>query len=176
MPPKRPSSFRNWFGTRSRKTKLGIGCGTIIAALLLCICAASAYGSANVATTITPTPTKGQAAILNSPTVNIPTGTPTQKPTPIPTKKPTQTPTQKPQPKSIAQQINDIVLNAGMLGTGITNVYGSDSDPKSVLVKDNIGDGNLTNSLTVGEIHLECFDAQKALWTSNVASYISYLI
>ena len=104
-PPKRPSGFRHWFRTRSRNTKIGLGCGTIIAALLLCICAASAYGSANVATTPTPTPTTGQAAILNTPTANIPTDTPTlpptptQKPTPTPTLKPTPTPTLKPTPK-----------------------------------------------------------------------------
>lgn len=75
-PPQRPSGFKHWFRTRSRKTKIGLGCGTLIAALLLCICAATAYGSTTVATTNTPTPV------------------PTQKPTPIPTLKPTP----KPQP------------------------------------------------------------------------------
>jgi hypothetical protein len=96
-PPKRTSGFRHWFRMRSRNTKIGLGCGTIIAALLLCICAASAYGSANVATTLTPTPTTGNVTILNSPTVNIPTDTPTLAPTP--TQKPTPIPTLKPSPK-----------------------------------------------------------------------------
>jgi hypothetical protein len=100
QPPKRASGFRHWFRTRSRRTKIGLGCGTIIAALLLCICAASVYGSTTVGTIPTPTPTTGHVTILNPPTVNIPTETPTlppsptQKPTPIPTVKPTS----KPQP------------------------------------------------------------------------------
>src|SRR6266480_1477461 len=51
-PPKQPSGFRHWLRTRSRKTKLSLGCGTILAALLLCIGAASVYGSTTVATTL----------------------------------------------------------------------------------------------------------------------------
>src|SRR6266513_504487 len=65
VPPTRPSGFRNWFHTRSRRTKVGIGCGTILAALLLCICAASVYGSSTVGTRVTPTPTTGHVATLN---------------------------------------------------------------------------------------------------------------
>jgi hypothetical protein len=93
-PQRRPSGFRNWFRTRSRNTKIGLGCGTIIAALLLCICAVSVYGR-TVGTTLTPTPTTGNVTILNTPTDRpTPLPTPTQKPTPIPTPKPTP----KPQP------------------------------------------------------------------------------
>jgi len=84
-PPRRPSGIGHWFRTRSRNTKIGLGCGTIIAALLLCICAASAYGSSTVATTLTPTPTTGHVTILNPPTVNITTDTPTLAPTQAPT-------------------------------------------------------------------------------------------
>ena len=91
------------------------------------------------------------------------TGTSTGNPTPAPTSVPTATPT----PKSVAQQVHDLVSNAGMLGK-TTTTYGYTDNPKAVIVKDNIGDGNLTNSLTVGEIHLECFNAQKALWTSHL--------
>jgi hypothetical protein len=55
VPPKKPIGFRNWFRTRSSKTKLGLG--LIIVALLLCIFAVYAYGSSIVATKITPTAT-----------------------------------------------------------------------------------------------------------------------
>jgi hypothetical protein len=92
-PPKRPSGFRYWFRTRSRNTKIGLGCGTLIAALLLCICAASAYGSTNVATTLTPTPTTGHVTILNPSTVTPTlTQTPTKQPSPTSTPKPTSRP------------------------------------------------------------------------------------
>jgi hypothetical protein len=99
--PRRPSGFRNWFSTRSRKSKIGLRYGIMIAAFLLCICAASACGSNNLATTPTPTPTTGHVTILDTPTVNIPTDTPTLPPTPMPTptRKPTPTPTLKPTPK-----------------------------------------------------------------------------
>ena|SRR5438874_1738256 len=111
QPPKRSSGFRHWFRTRSQKTKLGLGCGTIIAALLLCVCAASAYGSSTVATTLTPTPTTGHVTILNPPTVNIPTDTPTLNPTP--TQKPTPIPTLKPTPKPTVQPTNGLAVTYG---------------------------------------------------------------
>jgi hypothetical protein len=92
-PPNKPSGFRRWFRTRSRKAKIVLGCGTIIAALLLCIGATSAYGSATVASTPTPTPTTGIASIQATPTdTPTPYPTPTQQPTPIPTIAPTPTP------------------------------------------------------------------------------------
>jgi len=53
--PKRPTGFRNWFGARSLKTKVGFG--FIIVALLLCIFAIYVYGSSIQATKITSTPT-----------------------------------------------------------------------------------------------------------------------
>jgi hypothetical protein len=78
-PPKPPSGFRHWLRTRSRNTKIGLGCGTLIGALLICICAASAYGSSTVATTLTPTPTTGHVTILNPPTVNTTTASSSQQ-------------------------------------------------------------------------------------------------
>jgi hypothetical protein len=101
-------------------------------------------------TTTSPTPTaQATQAVQEQPTVD------------------TSQPTATPQPKSIAQQVNDLVGNAGMLGQ-VSTTYGYTDNPKAVVVKDNIGDGNLTNALTVGEIHLECFNAQKALWTAHL--------
>jgi hypothetical protein len=55
VPPKRTSGFKNWFRTRSQKTKLGLG--LIIVALLLSIFAVYTYGSSVVATKVTPAPT-----------------------------------------------------------------------------------------------------------------------
>jgi len=102
QPPKPPSGFRHWLRTRSRNTKIGLGCGTLIAALLLCICAASAYGSSTVATTLTPTPTATAttAAISQAIPTDTPTIAPTDTPTPIPTLKPT--PTQPPTQPTVA--------------------------------------------------------------------------
>jgi hypothetical protein len=95
-PPQSSSGFRHWLRTRSRNTKIGLGCGTLIAALLLCICAASAYGSSTIGTTSTPTqtPTATTAVISQAIPTDTPTIAPTDTPTPIPTLKPTP----KPQP------------------------------------------------------------------------------
>lgn len=96
-------------------------------------------------------------------------------PTPTDTPIPTQAPTAKPKPKTMNQQLNDIVQHAGLLGNVSPPTYGGiyTTSDKSVAVGDYVGQGDLTNGLTVQEIKLECFDAQKALWTSGVASKIS---
>jgi hypothetical protein len=161
--PKRPSGFRQWFRTRSRKTKLGIGCGTIIAALLLCICAASVYGSATVATTLTPTPSTGHAAILNSPTRNIPTETPTLSPTP--TQKPTPVPTQAPTtitkvPVHPDSSIQDAAQgwSHGVANSGVNN---------GIVWVTDVGAWNANpNDYTWGvpTIQMDCFNIQQAIW------------
>ncbi len=88
---------------------------------------------------------------------------------------PPPSPTPKPQPESMVQQLNDIIQHAGLLGNVSPPTYGAlySTSDKSVAVGDYIGQGNLTNGMTVQEIKLECFDAQKALWTSGVASKLS---
>ena len=102
--------------------------------------------------------------------------TPSASATPTPTDTPilTQAPTAKPRPKTMDQQLNDIVQHAGLLGN-VSSPYGAkyNASDKSVTLGDYIGQGNLTNGMTVQEIKLECFTAQKAIWTSGVAAHIS---
>ncbi len=100
-PQRRPSGIWQWYKSRTRRVKISIGCGTILAVLLLFACIGTAVGSVNLATQSTPTPTTPphQAAILVSPTVTtIPTPTPSPTPTPKPAIAPTHTsqPTQPP--------------------------------------------------------------------------------
>ena len=73
MPPKKPAGFRNWFGTRSLKTKLGFG--LIIVALLLCIFAVYIYGSSTQGTKLPSTSnTTGSTVTAASPgATNAPT-------------------------------------------------------------------------------------------------------
>ncbi len=98
-PPKRQSGIWQWYTSRTKKVKLSIGCGTIIAVLLFFSCIGSAVGSLNLVSTPTPTPTAAQAAVIVSPTAtDLPSPTPTQKPTPTPTPRPTIAPTHQPQP------------------------------------------------------------------------------
>jgi hypothetical protein len=94
-PPRRQSGIWQWYKSRTRKVKISIGCGTILAVLLLFACIGTAVGSVNLATQSTPTPTtpSHQAAILVSQAVS-----PTLTPTPSPTPKPTIPPTHAPQP------------------------------------------------------------------------------
>jgi hypothetical protein len=99
-PPRRQSGLWQWYKSRTKKVKLSIGCGTILAILLFFSCIGTAIGSVNLATQSTPTPTTPpqQAAILVSPTATfVPTPTPTQTPTSKPT--PTQTIAPTPTPK-----------------------------------------------------------------------------
>jgi hypothetical protein len=102
-PPRRQTEIWQWYKSRTKKVKLSIGCGAILAVLLFFSCIGTAVGSVNLATQSTPTPTtpNNQAALLVSPTVTqVPTltPTPTQKPTPTPTPKPTIAPTHPPLP------------------------------------------------------------------------------
>jgi hypothetical protein len=99
-PPRRQTGIWQWYNSRTKKVKLSIGCGTILALLLLFSCIGTAVGSVNLATQLTPTPPQ-QAAILVSPSVThepTPSSTPTHKPTPTPTPKPTLVPTHPPLP------------------------------------------------------------------------------
>ena len=109
QPPRKRTSLGGWYKSRTRKMKLGIGCGTIIAVLLFFTCIGTAIGSRNLAPTPTPTAPSGQAAVISSPTptripsptpvpTHKPTLTPTHEPTPTPTPKPTSAPTHAPQP------------------------------------------------------------------------------
>ena len=114
QPPQQPKR-RNpwqWYKSKGRSAKLGIGCGTLLVALVLCVCSLAAYGSTLQAQkAVQPTPTTnnnigGIATTATTPTPLLtrltatatmaPTSTPTAEPTP--TAKPTQKPTPKPQP------------------------------------------------------------------------------
>lgn len=98
-PPRKRTGLWGWYKTRTRRMKIGLGCGTLIAVILFFSCIGSAIGSSNLASTPTPTPTSGQAAFIISPTATqIPTPVPTHKPTPTPTPKPTLVPTHAPVP------------------------------------------------------------------------------
>ncbi len=98
-PPRKRPGLWGWYKTRTRKMKIGLGCGTIIAILLFFACIGTAIGSNNLAAPPTPTPTAtlGQAAVIISPTATLkpsPTLVLTQKPTIAPThaSQPTQPP------------------------------------------------------------------------------------
>jgi hypothetical protein len=97
--PSRNRGLRGWYASKTRKVKLGLGCGTLIAVLLLFSCIGSAIGSNNLASTPTPTATSGQAALIISPTAtHTPIPILTHNPTPTPTAKPTIAPTHAPLP------------------------------------------------------------------------------
>jgi hypothetical protein len=103
LPPRRQTGIWQWYKSRTKKVKLSIGCGTILALLLFFLCIGTVVGSVNLASQSTPTPTtpNNQAAILVSPSVThvlTPSPTPTQKPTPTSTPKPTIAPTHTPLP------------------------------------------------------------------------------
>ncbi len=80
---------------------------------------------------------------------------------------PTVKPIAKLKPLTLDQRINQIVQNSGITGKIIKSLYNFDPGSNYELVEDDIGDGNLTNSLTVEEIYSECFTIQKALWTQE---------
>lgn len=98
-PPKRQSGIRQWYKSRTKKVKISIGCGIILAVLLFFSCIGTAVGSVNLATQSTPKPTTQphQAAILVSPAVTA-TPTPTSPSTPTPKPTSTLTPSQTPTP------------------------------------------------------------------------------
>src|SRR5437879_4101085 len=70
-PPRRQSGIWQWYKSRTRKVKISIGCGSILALLLFFSCIGTAVGSVNLATQSTPTPTTPpqQAALLVSPSI-----------------------------------------------------------------------------------------------------------
>jgi hypothetical protein len=96
-PPKRQSGIWQWYKSRTKKVKISIGCGAILAVLLLFACIGTAVGSVNLATQSTPTPTtqSNQAAI---PASSVVTTLPTPTPSSIPSPTQTPTPTHAPQP------------------------------------------------------------------------------
>jgi hypothetical protein len=91
-------------------------------------------------------------------TSNNPAAAPVSTSTTVPAAaKPTVKPTQ---PPTLDQRIHALVYGAGTVGhiTEITR------DSQFVTIKENAAD-NLTNSLIVGGIKMDCFAIQKALWT-----------
>jgi hypothetical protein len=100
-PLRRQSGIWQWYKSRTKKGKLSIGCGAILAVLLFFSCIGTAVGSVNLATQSTPSPTppSNQAAILTSPTVPpLPTSTLSPTPPSTPTPQPAIAPTYVPQP------------------------------------------------------------------------------
>lgn len=97
-PLRRQTGIWQWYKSRTKKVKLSIGCGTILALLLFFSCIGTAIGSVNLATQSTPTPTSpsNQVAVTSPIVSNQPTPTPTNTPTPTP--KPTIAPTHAPLP------------------------------------------------------------------------------
>jgi hypothetical protein len=130
---------------RKRRTWLWIILGSLV--LLSIIGALSNYSSSQSSTTTTSAPTSIPT------TGSVPTSAPTQK------------------PESIGQQINDIVQNAGLSGKNIQSMYNVAGD-KYEKIQEDIGDGNLTNGMTVIQIQNDCFMVQQALWT-KMASHLS---
>jgi len=99
-PPKRPSGIMQWYQSRTKKMKLVIGCGAILALLLFFSCIGTAVGSVHLATPSAPTPTTStnQAAVTSPVVRNQPT--PPLTPPPHQTPKPIITPTHAPLPTS----------------------------------------------------------------------------
>jgi hypothetical protein len=90
FPPPRKPGLWQWYKSRTKKVKLSIGYGTILAVLLFFSCIGIAVGSVHLATQSTPTPTttNNQAAKPVSPTatqIPSPSPTSTQKLAPIST-------------------------------------------------------------------------------------------
>ena len=105
-PRGRKRGMWGWYQTKSRKTKVGIGCGTLIALIVFFSLIGTAIGSTNTTTPPTPTPTNKQAAVVVTPTeaatqqATNPTVTITVKPQPTTTPKsqPTVQSTPRPTP------------------------------------------------------------------------------
>src|SRR5437016_4512555 len=48
IPPQQPQKRRSlwqWYRSKGRFTKLGLGCGSLFLVLMLCVCSLAAYGS-----------------------------------------------------------------------------------------------------------------------------------
>lgn len=100
FPPRRQSGIWQWYKSRTKKVKLSIGCGMILAVLLFFSCIGTAVGSVHLAPPSTPTPTSpsNQVAVTSPIVNNQPTPTPTNTPTLTPTPKPTIAPIPTPTP------------------------------------------------------------------------------
>ena len=103
-PPKRRNVWQ-WYKSKGRFAKLGIGCGSLLIVLMICTFSLAAYGSTlppQKADQPTPTTNNGTSQIATTaktPTTLVVSSTvkPTEAPTP--TAKPTPKPTPKPKPK-----------------------------------------------------------------------------
>ena len=99
QPPKRRNLWQ-WYKSKGRFAKLGIGCGSLLFLLMLCTCSLAAYGSTlPKQKAVQPAPTTnnnigGIVTTASTPLPASPTATPTEAPTPTP--KPTATPIPKP--------------------------------------------------------------------------------
>lgn len=72
-------------------------------------------------------------------------------------------------PSSIEQQMLALA-QAQALGTDLTSTY--DSNTESLVITEKIS-GALSNDTLVSNMHVECFDIQKALWTNSIRIYLS---
>ena len=63
LPQQRQSGYRNWYRTRSRKMKFGLGCGTLMAVLLFFSCIGTTLGSGHLVPAPQPTLTLLQAML-----------------------------------------------------------------------------------------------------------------
>src|SRR5258708_15355821 len=129
QPTKRSNPWQ-WYKSKGRFAKLGLGCGSLIIVLMLCVCSLAAYGSTlPPQKTVQPTPTTynalGQtvstattdASPTDQPTLSpsptaTPTDTSTPKPTPSPTPKPTPRPTARPNPTPTPRPCGNAGCNA----------------------------------------------------------------
>ena len=108
--PSSPSSNKRgiwqWYKARSRRMRISLGCGTLIAVILFFSIVSAAAGRGNTATPAA-TSTPAQQAVIPGdtptplPTPTHPAPTPTPKPTPKPTVTPTPTVIVRPTPTPI---------------------------------------------------------------------------
>lgn len=103
-PGGRKRGMWGWYQTRSRKTRVGIGCGTLIALLVFFSLIGAAIGSTSTTTPPTPTPANKPAAVVVTPTeavtqhITNPPVTVTARPQPTITPKPQPTAQSTPRP------------------------------------------------------------------------------
>ncbi len=69
-PPKRRSGLWQWYTSRTKKVKLSIGCGMILAVLLFFSCIGTAVRSVNLATQSTPSPTPPAHSALGTSSIH----------------------------------------------------------------------------------------------------------
>jgi len=89
-PPPKPT-FRQRFNQLPKKTKFGLGCGTLLLILAMCVCSSVAASTGS----------RTAAPVADA----QPTAVPTQPPTPTPTIEPTKAPTAKPTAMAVKQTV-----------------------------------------------------------------------